>query len=202
MAEMGEGEQAPVAAVRHLSEAREARFPNLRRDDYRVTSDEDWIYNCIAHAADKSNAFWWPTKEEVEGVYWPKDVPREKTLEAFIAAYATEHYAPCEGPEYEEGHEKVVIYTDAAGIPTHAAKLLAPGTWTSKLGEWEDIQHKSLEAVSGPDYGEPKAYLKRKVDRPTQGAPDQPSKSSGSTDATPPADSVGSTDGEGKPAEK
>jgi hypothetical protein len=162
VAEVGKGERVSVAVAEYLSEKVEEAFPNLRRDAYRVTSEADWKYNCIAHAADKSNQPWWPTEEEVEGVYWPTGAPREETLAAFIAAYATEGYAPCEGPEYEEGFEKVAIYADSDGVPTHAAKLLAPDAWTSKLGEAEDIEHKTLDCLSGQEYGRPVQFMKRR----------------------------------------
>jgi hypothetical protein len=38
-------------------------------------------------------------------------------------------------------------------IPTHAALQLESGDWTSKLGDFEDISHSTIEAVSGPVYG-------------------------------------------------
>src|SRR5207248_1108489 len=115
---------------RHLSPEKEAVFPNLRKEDYHITSDADPDYNCIAHAADKSNAPWWPVEEGTEGVFWPAGVPREETLECFILAYGTEGYEACASPEPEEGFEKIALYIDAAGAPTHAAKQLASGGWS------------------------------------------------------------------------
>lgn len=148
--------------VRRLHPKREAVFPNIRAEGYEVTSDEDDDYNCIAHAADKKNARWWPATH-VDGVYWPKDAPLEETVEAFLKAYQTEGYTPCDDGTPEPGHEKVAIYTDQDGIPTHAARLLSSGEWTSKLGGWEDISHPTLRALEGavPAYGTPTAYLKR-----------------------------------------
>src|SRR4051812_6761114 len=123
---------------RHMKPERESAFPSLRRADYEVTSDADWAYNCIAHAAGKNDAPWWPMEEETEGVFWPKDAPREVTVNAFIAAFGTEGYFPCDGPEPEAGFEKVAIYLDGNEKPAHAAKQLPSGAWTSKLGTWED----------------------------------------------------------------
>lgn len=70
--------------------------------------------------------------------------------------------------DLEAGIEKIAIYVDANGVPTHAARQLADGTWTSKLGEWEDIQHKTLEAMEdsrglGLGYGKVKLILKRQA---------------------------------------
>jgi hypothetical protein len=150
----------------HLSPEKEALFPNLRREDYRVTSESDWRYNCIAHAAGKKDAPWWPADEGTEGVFWPEGIAREESLACFVAAYGTLGYVPCDNADLEAGFEKVALYVDGAGIPTHAAKQLASGAWTSKLGDWEDIEHQilaSLEEQQGaaPAYGKVTRLLKR-----------------------------------------
>ena len=161
---------------KHLSAKREASFPNLNQSEYEVTSNADFAYNCIAYATDKTNMAWWPMEEEVEGVHWPKGVPIEETLEAFIAAYQTEGYELCDDPNLETGYEKVAIYADAGGKPAHAAKQLTPsGTWTSKLGDWEDIEHKTLDAVCCPEYGAPARFLKRKIGNQVSNSSDTPS---------------------------
>ena len=80
---------------RTLSPKREATFPNLKSEGYEVTSDEDDDYNCIAHAVDRKDARWWPAIG-IDGVYWPNEAPLAETVEAFMAAYATERYAPCD----------------------------------------------------------------------------------------------------------
>lgn len=114
-----------------MSGKREASFPNLRKDAYEVTSNEDGVYNCIAHAADKNDSWWWPLEEETEGVFWPDGVDREETVGAVAAAFRTEGYRPCEasedGPGIIEGFEKVAIYTNSDGFPSHAAKRTADG---------------------------------------------------------------------------
>jgi hypothetical protein len=135
----------------HLPFDREAVFPQLRRGDYRVTSDEDEKYNCIAHAAGRDDSWRWPADPEIEGVHWPRGVELEETLEAFIHAYETEDYVVCQRRDLEVGVEKIAIYIDADGIPTHAARQLVDGWWTSKLGGWEDIQHETLEALEADD---------------------------------------------------
>ena len=49
----------------------------------------------------------------------------------------------------EPGSEKVVIFVDNEGLPTHAARQLTDGSWTSKLGSWQDNQHQHLQALAG-----------------------------------------------------
>ena len=149
-----------------LSPEREAYFPRLPRGKYRVTSEATATYNCIAHAAGRDDAWWWP--EQSEGVYWPEDVPKIETLECFIEAFAREGYTPCEGHGLDPGSEKIAFYADLDGTPTHAARQLPHGAWTSKLGEWEDIEHASLDALEADagnelGYGQVVCIMKRPV---------------------------------------
>ena len=128
-----------------------------------VTSDSAWEYNCIAHAADENMVPWWPMEEETEGVYWPPGVPREETLDAFIAAYKTKDYAPLDEIDLtlQQGMEKIAIFADSDGTPTHAARQLPSGEWTSKLGYWEDIRHESPSCLESGDYGRVAKVLQR-----------------------------------------
>lgn len=133
-------------------------FPRLVGASFRVTSPETPEYNCIAWAAGTNDRWWWP--EDPFGVaYWPPGVARETTLAAFTSAYATLGYEPCDSPGLEEGFEKIALYV-IGNNPTHAARQLPSGLWTSKLGPQEDIEH-TLEAVEGPAYGRLALVLKR-----------------------------------------
>jgi hypothetical protein len=144
----------------------EAAFPNLRRGEYRKTSENTVSYNCIAHAAEVSDWWWWPA--EGPGIFWPPEAPQEETIESFIQAYAVMGYQVCSSQcrEPEPGFQKIALYIDEDGIPTHAARQLATGEWSSKLGRAEDIAHRTLEALeSGEDktlgYGLASLILKR-----------------------------------------
>ncbi len=96
--------------------------------------------------------------------YWPPEVSRIETLDAFLAALGTRGYAPCPTSAVEDGREKVALYS-LAGVPTHAARQLTNGWWTSKLGPSIDIEHATVEAVAGGVYGEPVAFVSRSVAR-------------------------------------
>lgn len=156
--------------AQYLSLEKEAAFPNLRRGEYEVTSVHNARYNCIAHAADRNDMPWWPPVEgPVEGVYWPPGVPPEETVEAFVIAYKTAGRYTVETTvsNLEAGYEKVAIFADSNGTPTHAAKQLPCGAWTSKLGDWEDIRHDTLQAMEddarnrGLGYGKVAKILRR-----------------------------------------
>jgi hypothetical protein len=81
-------------------------------------------------------------------------------MEAFCAALATLGYAVCEGEEPEPRFEKIALFASAEGRPTHAARQLPDGRWTSKLGRMEDIAH-SLHDLEGTIYGSVVRIVKR-----------------------------------------
>ncbi|MFQ5714554.1 MAG: hypothetical protein ACE5GU_11040 [Candidatus Scalinduaceae bacterium] len=134
-------------------------FPNLAVGGYSITSPEAIEYNCIAWAAGDTEAWWWP--DPLYQYYWPPEIPRAVTINAFIKAFELLGYSVCDGPEYESDFEKVAIYADSNGNPTHVTKQLDSGKWTSKLGRLEDIEHPDLNSIINPIYGSPVVYLKR-----------------------------------------
>jgi len=141
----------------------EQLFPGLRTAPYVVMTPRTNRYNCIAWAAGDDANWWWPTNGpgDVQR-FWPTGVRREETLAAFIAALATRGFAPAETDALETGFEKVALFVDGRGVPTHAARQLSTGLWTSKLGDWEDIEHR-LHALEGELYGSVAMLLKRSV---------------------------------------
>jgi hypothetical protein len=131
-------------------------FPRLQGVAYQVTSPEDNRYNCIAWAAGDNERWWEPATLR----YWPPTVPREDTLKAYLQAFATLGYECCAGEELESGFEKVALFMDDTGSPSHAARQLPNGRWTSKIGQREDIEH-SLHDLAGETYGIVVQILKR-----------------------------------------
>jgi len=71
-------------------------------------------------------------------------------LEAFVLAFATLGYEKCESSALAAGVEKIAIYVcEKTCRPSHAARQLPSGRWTSKLNTGIDIEHPDLEAVEG-----------------------------------------------------
>jgi hypothetical protein len=134
-------------------------FPQLRGTEWRLTSPAETRYNCIAWAAGDTTQWWWP-RDAAEGYYWPAGIERAETLAAFVAAYSLLGYVPCSTPELEAGYEKVALFTTPDGTPTHASRQLPNGLWTSKLGNWEDIEH-ALEDICGTIYGSVALLMRR-----------------------------------------
>jgi hypothetical protein len=137
-------------------------FPRLREHGFAVTSPQDTRYNCIAWAAGDDTRWWWPgvISQPIGGYYWPT-LNARGTLDNFEKAFETLGYTRCETSEYEPGYEKVAIYVDADGLPTHAARQIGEGVWLSKLGRLEDISHADIEGVCGKNYGEVGIILRR-----------------------------------------
>lgn len=139
--------------LRHIN----AIFPNI--GDYSVESPRSAAYNCIAWAGGDSQRFWWP---DADGkAYWPSSVPREPTVDAFLEAFRGIGYEQCDDGAPEDGVEKIAIYSTRAGEPTHAARQLESGKWTSKLGLAEDIEHERPEGLEGSKYGTVHTYMGR-----------------------------------------
>jgi hypothetical protein len=136
-------------------------FPALLPGAYRITSPVDPDYNCIAWAIGDASNWWWPGPD-VEQEYWPPGVPREVTCAAFQTAFASAGYVICQGDEAELGFEKIALFADAQGRPTHAARQLPNGRWASKLGKKEDIEH-ALHDLTGKVYGSVVLVMKRPV---------------------------------------
>jgi hypothetical protein len=134
-------------------------FPGLARGDYRITSPANPDYNCLAWAVADTGKWWWPGPDE-KREYWPPGVLRETTLAAFQAVFALLGYSPCVDEDVELGFEKVALFADISGNPKHAARQLATGRWTSKLGRMEDIEH-GLRDLEGAVYGSVVLILKR-----------------------------------------
>ncbi|NEP35633.1 MULTISPECIES: hypothetical protein [unclassified Moorena] len=144
------GNEAWLSQVRQWIER---DYPNLASTNYHITS-------AVAWAAEDTQRWWWP--DPMKESYWPVNVPRVETLLAFIKAFETLGYVICETPDLEENYQKIAIYM-LNGQPTHVARQLLNGKWTSKLGQDEDIEHDTLEGLTGERYGQVAQVMKRKV---------------------------------------
>jgi len=144
-----------------VSNELESIFPHLTPFNHSITSPVSPDYNCIAWAAGETDRWWWPLAGSF--AYWPSNVPVQETLDAFIKAFGSIGFTPCGNAVIEQGHEKVALYVDENGKPTHAARQRPNGRWTSKLGQGQDIEHE-LDGLTGAVYGVVAQVLKRPID--------------------------------------
>jgi hypothetical protein len=132
-------------------------FPHLAAEGFAETSPATEDYNCIAWAAGVTDGWWWPDAGYTSE--WPEGAPRVESLDAFFAAFALLDFERCTDGELEPGCEKIALYA-VGPKPTHAARQLPDGSWTSKLGEYIDITH-TLRGLESPKYGQVSGYMKR-----------------------------------------
>ena len=136
-------------------------FPRLTPANHRITSPATTDYNCVAWAAEDTTHWWQP------GRFWPIPVGVDEFgIGALEAAFRSLGYEPCESADPEPGLEKVALYAESGLLYTHAARQLATGRWTSKLGGAEDIEHDTPDAIAGGLYGEIVQYMRRLVKSP------------------------------------
>jgi hypothetical protein len=141
-------------------------FPHLDTGNCEITSKATSAYNCIAWAAGNDKRWWDPN----ESYYWPFGVPREVSIDAVLQVYERLGFSICNDGSLEAGLDKIAIFVKEHGairVPTHAARQLDSGEWTSKLGPAEDITHKTVDAVRGPLYGQAEYFMSRPKPTPS-----------------------------------
>ncbi len=136
-------------------------FPSLTSDNHHVASQATDEYNCLAWAAEDTTRWWSPEPD----YYWPPNISRDSSdIRCFIEAYVTLGYDVCDDGSVEPDFQKIALYLHPDGTPTHAARQLTSGKWTSKLGQLEDVEHDSEHDVEGDCqrcYGVVHTYMRR-----------------------------------------
>ncbi len=132
-------------------------FPNTFIEPFIITSPQTINYNCIAWAYGDDTKWYWP----VGNYYWPSEIPCELKTEYFILLFEKIGFRVCESSDLEMGFHKIAIYCDNLGTPTHAARQLTTGKWTSKLGPQHDVEH-TIFSMSDGYYGNAGIFMKRK----------------------------------------
>jgi hypothetical protein len=133
-------------------------FPNTHFEPFIITSPQTTFYNCIAWAFGDDSKWYWPDPDDM--AYWPPNISRTVDINSFIELYNLIGYNVCQSPVLETGFEKIAIFVDSNNIPTHAARQVASGLWTSKLGMEYDIQH-TLASMNNGVYGVARVFMSR-----------------------------------------
>jgi hypothetical protein len=138
-------------------------FPNLANEMYCAESEQTDEYNCIAWAADDCDNWWEPTSDPLDG-HWP--IPwRAYHKDCYIEAFRVSgNYEICAVDfALESSYEKVALYIDVNGRPTHMARQLSSGIWTSKLGKSWDILHQTPQGLENSRYGNAVVVMRRPI---------------------------------------
>jgi len=135
---------------REIDAVRKVGFPALG-PDYEVVGPGTSSYNCIAWSLHDTHDWVWPGN----------------TLKAFDQLNTKHGFQKMPKMDFrvQPGVEKIVLYgkvVNGRTVPTHQARQMADGTWTSKLGKMAVIRHATPDSLDGPDYGHPVAVYSRK----------------------------------------
>lgn len=143
-------------------------FPGLLNDpSFKITSEIDFRYNCIAWAYGLYNDRWMQFNTNIiplDGIcyWWPKGVTVSQNIQAYIEAFQTKGFELCDSHEFENGFIKIALYINQEENCTHAARQKRDGIWMSKLGPWHDIEHSSPYSIEGDNYGSIFCFMKMK----------------------------------------
>ena len=140
-------------------------FPNLVPSEVDWASQADEAYNCIGWVVGDTQTRWWPLEvEDLQHLdYWPDQTVHPTRLDAFRALFVGRlNYVECPDGSLEAGFEKLAMYTNADGEPTHMARQVTADLWWSKVGRNEDIRHE-LGALEGPLYGRVTHFFRRPI---------------------------------------
>jgi hypothetical protein len=130
-------------------------FPHLGHE-YEVLRPATKVYNCIAWTIGVSTRWVWPAKPG-----------RPATVRDFDELYGQHGFRRVKGLNFDRaaGLDKIVLYVkrkpDGAVEPTHGARQLADGSWSSKLGQLPLIRHLDPDDLDGASYGVPYAVYVR-----------------------------------------
>jgi len=139
-------------------------FESLTAENHERTSPPDPKYNCIAWAAGFNDSFWWPYPYELAPYFWPLGPQDDDSIDKFIECFRYLGFEVCEDSSFVEGYIKVAIYIGEDSYPTHMARQIhGERSWTSKLGEYEDIAHSELSAMECKLYGKVGCILQKCV---------------------------------------
>ena len=134
----------------------ERHFPNLNGNNFRHTSDFTDDYNCVA----------WATEIEDDWVQFPPyntEDDYSDSVNSYIDYFTKLGFELTKDIRLEKGVAKIAIYTNEVNEFKHVARQLADGRWASKIGNWEDIEHTTLDAIAGGSYGNHNIYMQRIV---------------------------------------
>lgn len=141
-------------------------FPGLVNDpNFKITSPQDYRYNCIAWAYGLYKDRWmqFDTRPRFDGVWywWPEGVAVNQSVNSYIEAFKTRGFELCDSGELEDGQIKIALYIEkGTDNCTHAARQKSNGIWMSKLGPWHDIEHGSPYSIEGSNYGKVSCFMR------------------------------------------
>lgn len=131
-------------------------FPNSFEYPFEITSPETATYNCVAWALSDFDHWW----EADENCLWLENIEYSQSLTAFIALFEKFNFEVSENLLFEEGFEKIALFSIDNITCEHVARQIDDNLWTSKLGVSYDVSHQ-IQALENGIYGQIVLILKR-----------------------------------------
>ena len=139
-------------------------FPALRKDpNFEITSDCTPAYNCIGWALGMNDV--WVGIYNPANYAWswrPKEVRCDEIKESLVELFLYFGFEISDNDLPEDGYDKVALYADDS-CWTHAAKIIAPNVYHSKIGTAWDIKHSGGDVFDHTEYGNVFIIMKRRI---------------------------------------
>ena len=135
------------------------QFPNSFIEPFTITSPETPQHNCVAWALGDT-MHWW---EGDEDYLWLDNIDFDNTLATLQRFFHILGFEPIDNPNFQNGVEKIALFSNNSIDCTHVAKQLPSNIWTSKLGISHDVTH-TLSAMEKGIYGDVAMILQKQRD--------------------------------------
>lgn len=147
-------------------------FPKLAKDKRFIpTSNQNRDYNCIAWAMRLCDR--WVDIAQTAGHWWPfqltsATVIHHASRQGLINAFRALKFVECDNDTIEKNYDKVALYYNpATSYWSHAARVIGPNEYHSKIGGLWDIHHSDGDVMNNPilgpnNYGLVYQIMKRK----------------------------------------
>ena len=132
-----------VKDIEKAERALKNAFPKLNLKYFKVTSECDKDYNCIAWAMGLSDR--WVDNSGEGSSWWPLPFSDgSSTKEGLVKAFESVGFTRCDNNDKEQGYDKVALYGDPNEDEwLHAARVINELEYHSKRGEDWDFHHDS-----------------------------------------------------------
>jgi len=133
-------------------------WPNLSSSNHHITSSQNILYNCVAWISDI-------TDENIDFSQDENgDLVNDLSAAPYVSYFEKSGFKKCSNADLETGFEKIALFETPNGNFEHVARQLENGHWTSKLGEYEDIEHYDLQSLENTRYyGHAVIFMQRPV---------------------------------------
>ena len=137
-----------------------ADFPNMREGNYRKTSDPLPDENCNRRMHARARRMVGARARSLLAP-WGSILQSQNRVAHTRLRYAAA-LSPAIPPIMSRNTRRLPSTVSGGAVHDVVRQLSKGGTWTSKLGKEDDIDHATLEVLVGPKYGEVVKIMRRR----------------------------------------